>query len=493
MLTSTREARAAAGTFRGFFPGQRLVLVTNREPYEHVWRGTTWYLRRPAGGVTAGLDPILQAIGGVWVAWGSGSADAKVADEKQTVWVPADAPRYLLQRVRLSEEEVKRYYLGYANTGLWPLANLFLEWARFRREDWRAYAAVNRRFAEAAATWAQPNDVVWIHDYHLALVPAFLKKLKPDVNVSYFWHIAWPPPEVFRLCPQRREVLGGILAADVVGFQVEDFTERFLRTVAQELEAEVNWVDQTVSYNGHISQIRTAGISVDFQWYTEHAGRPETLRRVCRLRRSLGLEGQLVGLGVDRLDHTKGLLHRLAGIRAFFYRFPEYLGRFTFLQVAVPSRSELAPYRKLRDEVEEAVREINKHCSTDSWRPVRLVRRGLTAPTLVALYRLADVLVVTSLSDGMNLVAKEYVASQVENGGALLLSQVAGAAQELADAWPLNPLDPGDLATAMNAALQEPRELKLARMARMRETVARHDVYKWAQDWFSAVKAAAYQ
>lgn len=471
----------AGPLFRDAFPGSRLVVVTNREPYEHRRRGDEIVASRPAGGITSALDPLLQAVGGVWIAWGSGNADAEVADAAGRVRVPAEAPRYTLHRIWLDRADVRHYYLGYANQFLWPLCHLRPNLTRVRAADWARYERVNRRFARAVLEEARDGDAaIWFHDYHLALAPGLVRAEAPDAALAHFWHIPWPPLEIFRVAPQAAELLEGLLANDLIGLHLPQFVENFLRCAQEILGADVDLDRGTAEYRGRISHVRAFPISIDVAEF-ERIARGDGAEAECeRIRARYAPRGGQFGIGVDRMDYSKGLPEKLQALNLLWERHPEFRERFSFVQVAVPSRTDIGAYDELTHQVERLVWDINDRWGTRRWRPVRLIKRSLPPERLALLYRAADLCIVSSLQDGMNLVAKEFVASQVDGRGVLLLSRFAGAAEELDGAIEVNPYATEDFAQQIRDALVVPADERRARMERMRKSL--RTIYDWLAD-----------
>lgn len=475
--------QAAAQVFLG---SRRLVIVSNREPYEHRRGPHGVEVERSTGGLVAALDPILQATGGVWVAWGSGDADFEVVDERGAVGVPPEAPRYTLRRLRLSKGEVERFYHGYANQSLWPLFHLAVDKARFLRRNWTAYQAVNRRFADAALDGITDDAVVWIHDYHLATCPRDIRQRRPDAFLMHFWHIPWPGWDVFRICPQSAELLDGLLANDLLGFHTPRHVENFLDCAERELGAEVDREEGLVEYQGRYTRVQAFPISIDAEAWGEVAGSSACERWMTRLRRGLRLNDRWIGVGVDRLDYTKGIPERLRAIELFLRRTPGAQGRFVFIQKSAPSRTRIKAYRDLQDQVEAEIQRINTTYGTEGWHPIIHLTRPIPPAGMAALYRMADVCLVTSLQDGMNLVAKEFIASQVDGRGVLILSELAGAADEAPWSITVNPFDPESIADALARALHLPLPDRQERLGQMRAHLERHDIYQWLEQHLRA-------
>lgn len=456
------------------FPGARLIVAANRAPYR---RGTGFHgeprWERPAGGLTAALDPLMQRSGGIWVAAEPGDA--------QVLAVPPEDPRYHVDVIGVPAEVYRSYYSGYSNGGLWPLFHNLIERAHFRPSDWGAYRQVNRLFAERIAKVATADDVVFLHDYQLAMVPGYLRNLGYTGPIAHFWHIPWPPTVVLRLLPERRPILQGLLQADWLGFQTEDSVDAFASAVRKELGAR-NARDADgvrVFYQGRVTRLAAVPISIDAARVEEIAHAAVTEDRIVKLRRHFGLNESAMLLGVDRLDYTKGIPARLDGFARLLARYPSLHGKIRFVQVAVPTRTEIPDYRRLARSVRHRVQEINRRYGRPDWHPVRLIERNLRLDQLVALYRLADVAVVSSLYDGLNLVAKEYVAARVDGDGALCLSETAGAYQELRDAFPLSAISPERIAEGLARALFASPEERAARMTSLRAAVARNTIDTW--------------
>jgi len=463
--------------------GTRLFAVSNREPYEHRRASGGIQMVTPASGLVTALEPVLRSCDGTWVAQGTGDADRETVDEFDRVRVPAEPPQYTLRRVWLSREEERGFYYGFANEGIWPLCHIAHTRPIFRAEDWQAYREVNRKFAEALLDEIAPDasPVVLVQDYHFALLPAMIKEQRPDARVAIFWHIPWPNPEAFGICPWQRELLEGLLGADVAGFHIQAHCNNFLETVDRALESRIEWERFAVNRAGHLTLVRPFAISVSTDC-AESAARPAGLPHLERasLLARLGVRATYMGVGVDRIDYTKGIPERFRGIEAFLENCPSYRGRFTFVQVASPSRTLIARYHDLIHEVENEAERINRRFQTANWRPIVLLTRQHSHQEILPLYCAADLCMVTSLHDGMNLVAKEFVAARDDEQGALILSRFAGASYELPDALMVNPYDTGELANAIRRALEMPARERTERMRRMRAVVRERNIYRWA-------------
>lgn len=472
---------------------QVLVVASNREPYVHrAVRGNV-LCERPAGGVTAVLDPVLQALDGIWVAWGSGDADSTNVDAGDRVRVPPDAPSYTLRRVWLTAEDVRDYYFGYANRFLWPLCHVALDRVVYRRRYWDAYRRINERFAQAILQEIGDRPgIVWVHDYQLALCPLFLRRQRPDLRIALFWHIPWPAPDVFRICPQRRELLESLLACDQVGFHLGRYRRHFVESAKAELVDTVESQTDLIVSRDHVTRLSAFPVSIDVQLFERLAGSEKTARRMSELRREFNLgPGSVFGLGVDRLDYTKGLHNRLLAVEEFLSRYPEYHGRFLFVQVAAHTRAQSEPYKSYGELLQATVAEINARFGCHGWAPIKFIDRSLSQEVLVAYYRLADVCLVSSVYDGLNLVSKEYVTSKIDDTGVLVLSEMAGSLEELGGALPINPYDVEGMAATLYRAINLPEEERRARMRRMRHYVRTHDIYRWMEANFEAMTSDA--
>jgi trehalose-6-phosphate synthase/Kef-type K+ transport system membrane component KefB len=462
-----------------------LMVVSNREPYLHTQTDDGRIVASAAtGGVAIALDALMRERGGVWIAHGAGAADAVVVDASDHVRVPPTSPSYTLRRLWLEEPTFSAYYGGFSNEGLWPLCHVVDVRPKFRAEDWAAYQQINGRFAAAVHRELDTSHApIFIQDYHLALVAPALRVFRPDARTALFWHIPWPSPDRLRICPWRRELLTGLLGNDLLAFQLERDRDNFLRAVAEELQAEVETESSRVHFHGRSTTVVSVPIGVDYDRIQAMAADPTLPQEQGRLSQLLDLRAEIIGLGVDRLDYTKGIPERLSAIDALMTRRPELRGKLTFVQIGVPSRSELESYAAIEAEINQAVADINLRHAVRGGPPVVAYHKtALTTSSLVALYRLAHFCVVSSLHDGMNLVAKEFVAARDDEDGVLVLSTLAGAAQELQDALLINPYDVEGFADALARAIDMPREERRVRMIAQRRVVAGRNVFGWASD-----------
>jgi trehalose 6-phosphate synthase len=461
--------------------GYRFIAVSNREPYIHWHDKGGIACMQPASGLAAALDPIMRASGGVWVAHGSGNADRLVVDERDHVSVPPHDPAYTLRRVWLSEKLEKEYYFGLSNEGLWPLCHIAFHRPRFDSRHWESYKAANELFAEAVLEEANGGPAfVFIQDYHFALLPRILKNRNPQIVVAQFWHIPWPNRETFRAFPWKQELLEGMLGNDLLGFHLRYHCQNFLETVDRNLEALVDTEHSNVVKGGHKTAVRAFPISIDFEDHNEIALGHEIDVELEWWYREFGQAPRYLGIGIDRIDYTKGIPERLDALDTLLETHPEYVGELRFVQVGVPSRIGIRDYDDLNRSITERVEALNTKWRRGAWEPVLFVRRHLGQQSLIALHRLADFCVVSSLHDGLNLVAKEFVASRYDEDGVLVLSSFTGAARELTDALLINPFSTDEIAGAMHKALTMPREERRRRMVKMRSTIAGNNIYRWA-------------
>jgi trehalose-6-phosphate synthase len=461
-----------------------LFVVSNREPYMHQRNGKAVDVVVPPSGLVTALEPVLNACDGTWIAHGSGSADAEVVDTHDRLRVPPDDPRYTLRRVWLTKEEEEGYYYGFANEGLWPLCHIAHTRPLFRAADWQYYQEVNRKFMTAVLEEIEnvAKPVVLVQDYHFALLPRMIKEKRPDARVAIFWHIPWPNPEAFGICPWQRQLVDGLLGADLIGFHIQSHCNNFLETVDRVVESRVDWEHFSALRQDHRTLVRPFPISVNFtddDAADKNDKGIDYLERFALLR-ALGVEATFMGIGVDRVDYTKGILERFLAIERFLEKFPAYQGKFTFVQIGAPSRTHIKRYHDLLAEVEAEAERINWRFQGGKWKPIVFLKRQHSHQEIEPYYRAADLCLVTSLHDGMNLVAKEFLAARGDERGVLILSQFTGAARELRDALLVNPYDIDQTAEAIRAALEMEPEEKQLRVHRMRKIIREHNIYHWA-------------
>ena len=471
--------------------GARLIMVSNREPYVHERGEDGIRVVRPASGMVTALEPIVRAVGGTWVAYGGGSADRLVVDERGRIALPPDAPKFHLRRIWLNRQEEKGYYQGMSNSALWPLCHIVYKRPTFARSDWEAYKAVNRRFCDAVLEEAGSGPaLVFIQDYHLALLSRMIKDARPDIRVIQFWHIPWPNREAFRILPWEEELLDGLLGNDLLGFHIQYHCNNFLDTVGRAIESLVDYEHFRVLRGGHPTYVRPFPISVDFEQIGRDVASAETEKRKNRFLKELDtdLSGLKVFVGADRIDYTKGILERLQAFDLMLARYPETRTKAILVQLAAPSRTSVAAYRKLNEELDELVYQINWRHQTEDWVPIRFLRAHHDYYSVLAACRMANVLLVTSLHDGMNLVAKEFVSARTDGDGILLLSQYAGASREFSDALQVNPFDLDQMADAMYAGFHMGEDERRQRMERMRAILQKNNVYHWGANIFREVE-----
>lgn len=457
---------------------KKIIVVSNREPYMHVRNGKQIECIEPASGLITALDPVLKASGGLWVAHGGGNADKDMVDRRNLLRVPPDNPQYDLKRVWLTTEEEEGYYYGFSNEGLWPLCHIAHARPIFKIDDWARYQEVNLKFARAVADEIDGDSFVFIQDYHFSILPRLIKERHPTAKIAIFWHIPWPNPEAFGICPWKREIVHGMLGADIIGFHTQFHCNNFLETVDRTLECQTDWEHFTTTRMGQTSIVKAFPISVDFAPPIKHKDLPSKED----LLKNLGVKASLMGIGVDRIDYTKGIPERFRAIERFFEKYPEYLGIFTFVQVGAPSREHIKRYHDLISEVETEADRINWKFQAKGWKPIIFIKKHLSHAEIEPYYKRADICIVNSLHDGMNLVAKEFVAARDDERGALILSTFTGASRELKDALLINPYDIEQTADMIKVGIEmDPEDQKL-RMIRMRNMVREHNIYKWAAD-----------
>ncbi len=470
--------------------GVKFIVVSNREPYMHRYGDgdeAEWIFT--AGGLATALRPILTASNGTWIAHGAGDADRDTVDEHDRIAVPPDNPSYTLRRVWLTREQEERYYYGFANEGLWPLCHITFTRPVFRLADWETYQEVNRLFAQAVIEEAGDGPaIVFIQDYHFCLLPRMLKDIgKPNLTVAQFWHIPWPNHDMFRPCPWKAELVDGMLGNDLLGFHIRNHCQNFLETVDRSLEARTDREKWHVSRGGRTTAIRPFPISIDFAEEVARAESPEVAAAMEKWRRKLRLKDRLLGAGIERLDYTKGIPERLRALDMFLEHHPEWHRKFVFVQIAAPSRTHIPAYQAIEDEIEGLVEHLNWRWGRDGWVPVEFLKQHHGPTEMVALHRLSRFFLVNSLHDGMNLVAKEFVASRVDEDGVLILSRFTGAFRELDSAIGVNPFAIHETADAIHQALTMEQPERTARMRKMRECVAVNNVYRWAGKILSQV------
>jgi trehalose-6-phosphate synthase len=461
--------------------GHRFIVVSSREPYLHCYSNRGIEYITPASGMASAIMPIMTACGGIWIAHGAGEADRDVVDEQDHVAVPPADPKYTLRRVWLSKEEEEGFYFGYANEGLWPLSHIVYARPIFRERDWEMYRRVNEIFCAAVLQElrGQPG-FVFIQDYHFALLSRLIKNQRPDVVVAQFWHVPWPNREAFRVCPQGDEILDGLLGNDILGFHLRYHCLNFLDTVNHNIEAIVDYERFSVTRQSRETLVRAFPISIDFDSIDGIARSQEIEKRSVEIRADFRVRDKLLGVGIDRIDYTKGIIERYIAIDRFLEKYPAYRGKFVFMQLGPISRIHIPKYREYNDAVYHAMLEVNDKWQLKDWQPIIMKKIHLSLEEVVAHYRAADLCIVSSIHDGMNLVAKEFVAARVDLDGVLLLSQFTGASRELSEALLVNPLAVDQFADQIRKGLEMPAAERRERMTGMRSKVERNNVFRWA-------------
>jgi trehalose 6-phosphate synthase len=465
--------------------GRALVVVANREPYVHTREGRQIRWLVPASGLVTAVEPILRACGGTWVAHGSGDADRDTADAHGRLKVPPDNPSYTLRRIWLSKEEEDGYYYRFANEGLWPLCHIAHTRPIFQADAWAAYQQVNAKFADAVLEELEGAEqpCVLIQDYHFALLPRLIKAKRPDAMVALFWHIPWPNAEAFAICPWARELLDGMLGADLLGFHIQFHCNNFLDTVDRLVESRIDWERFAVNRHESATRVKPFPISIapeDPEGPGAGSAPPDAAAIREGLLKGLGIPAAYLGVGVDRIDYTKGIGERFRAVERFLERYPDFQGRFTFVELGAPSRTLIKRYHELGAELEAEAERINRRFQTRAWKPIVFLKKLHSHAEIRPYYQAADLCLVTSLHDGMNLVAKEFVAARADGQGVLILSGFTGASRELPDALLVNPYDVEQTAEAIHAALTMDAPAQRERMERMRQTVQERNIYRWA-------------
>ena len=462
--------------------GDEIIVVSNREPYIHESTPDGIIVKRPASGLVTAVEPVMRACSGTWIAHGSGSADAQTVDAHDRVPAPPGRGEYTLRRIWLSQEEEQGYYYGFANEGLWPLCHVAHVRPVFREQDWQAYREVNQRFADAVVAEARSEDpVVLVQDYHFALLPAMIRARLPRATILSFWHIPWPNPESFGICPWRREIVQGMLGSTILGFHTRFHCKNFIETVDRYLEARIEHEHSTICFHNQDTLIQNYPISIEWPAAVSTSAWPPVAQCRRQVIERLGLApDQVLAVGVDRFDYTKGILERMHAVERLLEGHPEWIGRFVLVQVAAPTRSSLEEYRSFQDRIHQATERINQRFGRANYRPIHLLAEHHDHDAVTELYRAADVGLVTSLHDGMNLVCKEFVAARDDERGVLILSCFAGAAREMSEALIVNPYHIEECAAALQRALTMPEAEQRERMASLRMTVRESNVFRWA-------------
>lgn len=455
--------------------------MSNREPYVHERTKRGIRCRMPIGGLVAALDPVMRIIGGTWIAWGSGSADMETADPDGRILVPIDEPRYVLRRIWLTTKEVADYYYGFSNRVIWPVCHMFQENAQFEREYWETYKKVNVKFAAAAVEELGCKGRLWIQDVHYCLVPSMVREERPDANIALFWHIPFPAVETFSCIPWRKELLKGLLGSDLIGFHTSTYVNNFLATVKREVpEAVVT--SSAIELDGRVIKVKSFPLGIDYNDYLARGQNESIKRRAARMRRRMDIPHVI--FAVDRLDYTKGILNRFLAFERFLESNPRFIGKVSFIQVASPTREVISEYREMKRQVEETVGRVNGRFQQPDWTPIVYMNRYVPADELMVYYVMADVAMITPVIDGMNLVAKEYIT--LNDHGVLILSEFAGASEEMDAALIVNPYDVEMSAKAILKALTMAPEERDRHVQALRAVVKEHDLYWWLDTFLQA-------
>lgn len=466
----------------GRMKSNRIVLMSNREPYIHERTKRGIRCKMPAGGLVAALDPVMRTTGGTWIAWGSGSADMETSDPEGRILVPVDEPRYVLRRIWLTTKEVSDYYYGFSNRIIWPICHMFQENALFERDYWETYKKVNAKFAAAALDELGPEGRLWVQDVHYCLVPSMVKEERPDANIALFWHIPFPAVETFSCIPWRKELLKGLLGSDLIGFHTSTYVANFLATIRKEFP-EATVTSSAVELEGGVTRVKSFPLGIDYEDYLSRGQDEGIQKRAARMRRRMGIP--YVIFGVDRFDYTKGILNRFLAFERFLESNPRFIGKVSFIQVASPTREVISEYREMKRQVEETVGRVNGRFQQPNWTPIIYMNRYVPPDDLLVYYIMADVAMITPVIDGMNLVAKEYVT--VNDHGVLILSEFAGASEELNAALIVNPYDVEMSAKAILRALTMSPEERARHVQALRAVIKEHDLYWWLdnflQEW----------
>ncbi|MHB8231744.1 MAG: alpha,alpha-trehalose-phosphate synthase (UDP-forming) [bacterium] len=480
-----------------------LIVVSNREPTAHEYAGKKIKAVKSVGGLTIALEPIMRNLHGTWIAYGGGSADRITVDGKGKIKLPEGEESYTLKRIFLTKNDLNEYYFGYANSVLWPLCHTVYVKPVFNYNQFLSYDDVNKKFADSIINeikesnnaagndnGAAPQNVIWLQDYHLARCAKYLKEYDENIKTSIFWHIPWPNPETFSICPEKMELLEGLLANDLIGFQIIYHCQNFLKACEWELEAQVNWADYSVTYKGHKTRVMPFPISVDANYLSHLAKSGKVNKIIDKIRKNDDIiepPYELLALSVDRLDYTKGIVEKLKAIDRLLELHPELCGKFVFVQLGVPSRTQIDSYKKYNDEIYGLINDINWKYKTTEWYPIVKHFKQLDLEVYLAYYRLCNVMIVSPLHDGMNLVAKEFIMSDTDYNGTLVLSRFAGAAKELYDALLVNPYNTECFAQKIYEGLIAGIDEKEKKISKMQNIINENDIYDWAYNFLTAL------
>ncbi len=469
---------------------REIIVVSDSEPYVHTKQGGTIKYYVPASGLVTAIEPVMQSTGGTWIAQATGDADKLVVDKNDEIQVPPENPKYTLKRVWLTKEEEEGYYKGFAKEGLWPLLHMTHTRPIFRKENWTEYKKVNGKFAQVILSKIKGlnSPVILVQDFHFSLLPRMIKNSRPDALVGMFWHIPWINAETFSICPWKKEILDGMLGADLIGFQTQLHCNNFIESVGKELECLIDFEQNTISRNQHTSVIKPFPISVAFSNSSEQKSSTEEERlEKKKILNDLGVKTKYIGVGVDRLDYTKGVLERIKAIEIFLTKYPSYQGEFTFIQISAPAKSKIKKYQEFAEQVENEIERVNNSFKKGGWKPIIFLKKNQTHEEISRYYKLANFCLVTSLHDGMNLVSKEFIAAKSDQRGVLILSQFAGSARELKEALIINPYNGEETAETIHAALTMSPNEQVKRMKKLRGRVRANNIYRWMADYIKTI------
>ncbi|MHB1336280.1 MAG: alpha,alpha-trehalose-phosphate synthase (UDP-forming) [Candidatus Humimicrobiaceae bacterium] len=466
--------------YPGFDEKTRLIIVSNRIPYNITRINNEISYKKSVGGLVTALDPILKKTGGLWIGWSGLSGNSKFIEKKISI-SGDNNESYNLKLVNLSHNEILDYYKGFSNRTIWPLFHGFIFQSYFNSAYWKSYQKTNRKFANEVFSEVTAEDIIWVHDYHLALVPGLLRNKNDKFKILYFLHIPFPNFETFRVLPWASKILEGILGSNVVGFQTRRDAINFIACCKEILGLEVDFYKFIVIFQNRFIHVINLPISIDYKHFSSFANKKETTDLENKIRKSL--RNIRIVLSVERLDYTKGIKERLRAIDYFFETYPEYKRKIIFLQIAVPSRSKVEEYITFKKEIDELVGKINGKYSIEMWSPVTYTYKSLSQEKLIAYYKVSDICLITSLRDGMNLIAKEYVTCKIGGSGVLILSKFAGAVEEMKERSVLvNPYDIEEIANKIKLALEFDEKEKVQNMLALQEQVKQNDVFKWCKN-----------
>jgi alpha,alpha-trehalose-phosphate synthase [UDP-forming] len=478
------ELRDKLGELGDLFASRRLVVVSNRLPYNPSRSSGGIRYVKGSGGLVTALDPILRLCNGLWIGW-DGGISSPMKEKPVTISEPEGEGSYQLRFVDLTEKEASHYYYSFSNRTLWPLFHNFVGLSHFNSTHWKTYFKTNAYFAGRILEEANPSDIIWVQDYHLSLVPNFIRYQNPDLRPYFFLHTPFPPYDTFRILPWARPILEGLLGSEKIGFHVKNYADNFLDCVEKILDADVDRRRRVVELEGRKVMVGSHPISIDYNAFHDLALTERVIKRVQKNRSRIG--DRVVILGVDRLDYTKGIKERLLAVERFLERHSKFRNRILFIQVAVPSRTRVEEYRVMKKEVDETIGRINGRFTGEGWPPIHYIYRSISREELVSYYRLADIALITPGRDGMNLIAKEYVASQVDKNGVLILSEFAGAAEEMTEALLVNPYDIETVSDKIYKAIMMSSREKRRRMEKMQDLGKMRDIYYWVRDFFQGI------